>query len=374
MAAKGATIRWNGAKEHLEFDPDRLPVVGSYVKTQERATDGSLQHTFRARVIEAERIGNEVCLKLGYREQDQSPATKRSNEAWGTSTLTWAAGAAKGRAQWVDDAEPSRSGACVMTLQRAVASGTGSKVLDKKSCEVWTGTRWEIWPVSAAYPHRETAPVRCPVCHGAIVLMRASDDARNRAHFEHRPAHTGCPLVYKQRRGLRSDPPVVVEASPADSGAADYFSEDAVDDVIGNVGETEREQQILARVGQGKFRKKLVERWGACSVTSCGPQAVLVASHIVAWRDCETNVERLDANNGLLLTPNLDKLFDRRLISFDKSGHLLIGSGITQEQAIALGVTPDMRLRKTSPKLMRYLARHRGQDHWDAIRPGAPTA
>lgn len=367
MTAKGASIKWHGATEHVEFDPDSLPVVGGYVNTRERTTDGSSQHAFRAKVVEAGRIGSKVRLKLEYREKDQPAATKRSNEAWGTSTLTWADGAEKGRAQWVDDTEPSRSGACVMNLLRVAASGTGKKVVDKKFCEIWAGTRWEIWPVSAAYPHRDTVPVRCPVCHGAIVLMRASE--RNAAHFEHRPAHTGCPLVYKQRRGLRSDPPAVVEAGPEDFGAAEYFSEDAVDDVIGDVDETEREQQILARVGQGKFRKKLVKHWGSCSVTSCGPQSVLVASHIVAWRDCETNEERLDANNGLLLTPNLDKLFDRRLISFDDGGRLLIGSGITPEQAIALGVTPDMRLRKTSPKLKKYLARHRGQDRWDAVRP-----
>jgi hypothetical protein len=36
----------------------------------------------------------------------------------------------------------------------------------------------------------------------------------------------------------------------------------------------------------------------------------LVASHCNAWRD-STNDERLDAENGLLLTPSIDHLFDR---------------------------------------------------------------
>jgi putative restriction endonuclease len=47
------------------------------------------------------------------------------------------------------------------------------------------------------------------------------------------------------------------------------------------------------------------------------------ASHIKPW--CEsTNEERLNGENGLLLTPSIDHLFDRGFISFEDNGELLI--------------------------------------------------
>ena len=40
---------------------------------------------------------------------------------------------------------------------------------------------------------------------------------------------------------------------------------------------------------------------------------ILIASHIKPWRVSNNN-ERLDVYNGLLLLPNLDKLFDKGYI------------------------------------------------------------
>ena len=41
------------------------------------------------------------------------------------------------------------------------------------------------------------------------------------------------------------------------------------------------------------------------------------------WRDA-TNEERLNGENGLLLTPSIDHLFDRGFIGFEDSGKLII--------------------------------------------------
>lgn len=41
------------------------------------------------------------------------------------------------------------------------------------------------------------------------------------------------------------------------------------------------------------------------------------------WRD-STNEERLNGENGLLLTPSIDHLFDRGFIGFEDSGTLII--------------------------------------------------
>jgi putative restriction endonuclease len=48
-----------------------------------------------------------------------------------------------------------------------------------------------------------------------------------------------------------------------------------------------------------------------------------VASHCKPWRDA-TNEERLDGENGLLLTPSIDHLFDRGFIGFEGNGRLII--------------------------------------------------
>jgi putative restriction endonuclease len=51
--------------------------------------------------------------------------------------------------------------------------------------------------------------------------------------------------------------------------------------------------------------------------------AHLVASHCKPWRDAN-NDERLDGENGLLLTPSVDHLFDRGFIGFEDTGRLII--------------------------------------------------
>jgi hypothetical protein len=238
--------------------------------------------------------------------------------------------------------------------------------LDKRRCEVWTNGRWQLRPVSLVYPYRDEATYRCPVCHGPVQLMTASHDGRNAAHFEHRPAHVACPLVHKQRRGVtaKRPAPVLPPSATSDSASLDYLPEDAVDEIIGTVSATQRERLQLARVGQGTFRKALLRRWKTCSVLSCGPSTVLIASHIVAWSECVTNAERLDPNNGLLLTPNLDKLFDRRLISFKDSGEILVHPALRNADYAALGIRPGLRLRSVPSRVKGYLARHRADLDW----------
>ena len=85
---------------------------------------------------------------------------------------------------------------------------------------------------------------------------------------------------------------------------------------------TEREAIVKARVGQGKFRDKLVDYWRGCSVSTFSHFDLLIASHIMPWRDAD-NQQRLDVFNGLLLLPNYDKLFDKGYISFDDNGRII---------------------------------------------------
>lgn len=89
--------------------------------------------------------------------------------------------------------------------------------------------------------------------------------------------------------------------------------------------DTQKRMEIEARVGHGKFRRDVIKRAGGkCEITALANEQLLIASHIHAWANCATGSQRLDCNNGLLLSPSLDKLFDKGIISFDNEGYMLV--------------------------------------------------
>jgi predicted restriction endonuclease len=121
---------------------------------------------------------------------------------------------------------------------------------------------------------------------------------------------------------------------------------------------TEREAIVKARVGQGKFRQTLINYWSVCAVTGCKEEGLLRASHIKPWAKA-TLVERLSLYNGLLLSPALDACFDSGYVSFDDDGRILISERFRAEDAYALGINADMRLKRVEPEHKKYLAFHR---------------
>jgi len=121
---------------------------------------------------------------------------------------------------------------------------------------------------------------------------------------------------------------------------------------------TERKGLITSRVGQGWFRQELIKRWNSeCSVTNCSIHQILIASHIVPWS--VSTEHRLNLGNGLLLSPNLDALFDKYLISFDEDGNILISNKITTEDMQHLGITQNMKLRFICDDMEPFLEHHR---------------
>lgn len=129
--------------------------------------------------------------------------------------------------------------------------------------------------------------------------------------------------------------------------------------------ETEKSQLILARVGQGTFRRKLIKHWGACSATGCTQIDVLKASHIKPWRESSTT-EKLDLYNGLLLTPSLDALFDKGYVSFDDEGGILISPYLSETDRQILNCSEDLRV-DLAPAHLKYLAWHREHLYWAEI-------
>ncbi len=88
---------------------------------------------------------------------------------------------------------------------------------------------------------------------------------------------------------------------------------------------TEAERQAKVRIGQDVFRSALDDYWqGCCAVTGIPDRALLRASHIKGWAECETDEERLDVHNGLLLAVHVDAAFDAKLITFSDEGAIVV--------------------------------------------------
>lgn len=84
---------------------------------------------------------------------------------------------------------------------------------------------------------------------------------------------------------------------------------------------TEAERLVVQRIGQDIFRAGLMDYWQRrCPLTGISDPALLRASHIIPWSECESNAERLDVYNGLLLSALWDAAFDRALVTFDDEG------------------------------------------------------
>ncbi len=123
------------------------------------------------------------------------------------------------------------------------------------------------------------------------------------------------------------------------------------------ITETERQRLISTRVGQGIYRKELIDYWEHCPVSKCDDISLLRASHIKPW-SASNNEERLNVYNGLLLSPNIDILFDKGLISFSNDGNIIISRNISIENIKRLGVNKNIKI-SLSIKHIPFLEWHR---------------
>jgi hypothetical protein len=139
----------------------------------------------------------------------------------------------------------------------------------------------------------------------------------------------------------------------------------SVEAELEGISETERISIVEARLGQGVFRDRLIDAWGGeCAVTGVTFLPVLIASHIVPWVDA-TNEERLDPDNGLLLSATLDRLFDAGFITFEDDGAIRISPVVPEDEYEAMGLSEELRLSRVPDGSRRYLARHR-EDYFAA--------
>jgi len=100
--------------------------------------------------------------------------------------------------------------------------------------------------------------------------------------------------------------------------------------------------------------------WGGhCAVTGVAEPRLLRASHIKPWAQCETDADRLDVYNGLLLAAHLDAAFDAGLISFSDERQIIFSSRFRNEDRELLGLSDGLKLRQIAPGHLPRLAWHR---------------
>ncbi len=124
--------------------------------------------------------------------------------------------------------------------------------------------------------------------------------------------------------------------------------------------DTERQALVQARRGQGLFRNNVQAIERACRVTKVERREHLIASHVKPWRD-SSNQERLNGENGLLLTPTVDHLFDKGFISFENGGNLIISpvSDLPSLRRMGIQTEGALNVGAFSEGQRRFLEYHR---------------
>jgi putative restriction endonuclease len=127
-----------------------------------------------------------------------------------------------------------------------------------------------------------------------------------------------------------------------------------------SIPETDRLALVRARRGQGLFKERVGLIESKCRITGVENPVHLVASHCKPWRDA-TNEERLNGENGLLLTPSIDHLFDRGFIGFEDNGRLIISPVAHRPsiQRMGIDVTQAVNVGGFTSGQKRFLNFHR---------------
>jgi len=162
---------------------------------------------------------------------------------------------------------------------------------------------------------------------------------------------------------VRETNALIVGAEHAEKKSDVLEWEDHIEQSIleqGDIQETVRASLVNARRGQGLFKERVKLNERQCRITKVDNSIHLIASHIKPWRDGDNN-ERLDGENGLLLTPSIDHLFDGGFISFENNGELLVSPRADKISLAKMGVPVNevFKSGSFSEGQKHYLGYHR---------------
>jgi putative restriction endonuclease len=98
-------------------------------------------------------------------------------------------------------------------------------------------------------------------------------------------------------------------------------------------------------------------------LTGITDPALLRASHIVPWAECETDSLRLNVYNGLLLSSIWDSAFDAGMITFSREGIPIAAPVLSASAARALRLDESPVIRGITQAHELMLVRHRAKHH-----------
>jgi putative restriction endonuclease len=225
-----------------------------------------------------------------------------------------------------------------------------------------TGEQWAPlgWLVEVDWQELEF-PFRPKDFLDKIVLLLPT------THSPIRPTGDGNMSCYLARINNELGSLIIGLAKVYNKNISDYISEcqtiitdGLIEQKIRNdqIPETQKEQLIKARIGQGLFRQRLENIENKCRLTGITDKRLLIASHIKPWRDSDNN-EKLDGYNGLLLSPHVDRLFDRGWMSFADHGKILCANDEIRKAVIRWNLNPDMNVGLFKSAQKCYLKYHR---------------
>ncbi len=107
--------------------------------------------------------------------------------------------------------------------------------------------------------------------------------------------------------------------------------------------DTEISAVTKLRKGQNKFREELLKVIKECPITKITDTRLLSASHIKPWF-MSNDKERLDINNGFILSPLFDKLFDSGLITFSFQSEIIISKSLAKNNIERIGVVSKQKI------------------------------
>ncbi len=121
--------------------------------------------------------------------------------------------------------------------------------------------------------------------------------------------------------------------------------------------ETAKATLVMARRGQGLFRSRVQAIESECRVTGVTAEKFLIASHIKPWKISD-NAERLDGNNGLFLSPHVDRLFDGGFISFTRKGEMLVSPQLDFQVLSKWSINPQKKYGSFNSEQNYFLEYH----------------
>ncbi len=117
----------------------------------------------------------------------------------------------------------------------------------------------------------------------------------------------------------------------------------------------------MSRKGQQDYRNKLLSECPFCPITGLSDDRLLIASHIKPYAVCDSKAEQYDPNNGFILSPLYDRLFDQGFLSFTNDRKMKVSMWLSQKTQQICNIHEGTFVQRLplNDKRIHYLDYHR---------------